>query len=385
LAQYLFAVYSGSLITSVYFTTGEALEFEYYDGTNNYYLITSQLFRDPAAWYHIVAVWDTTQATSSNRMKLYINGTQVTAFSSSNYPTQNLNGYINSTTVHYIGASVSNSRYLDGYQAEQRLIDGQALTPNSFGTFNSYGVWQPVAYAGSYGTNGFYLPFSNTANTTALCYDASPQGNNWTPNNISLTAGITYDSMKDVPTLTSANVANYCVVNPLDTGGATITNGNLTQTTPSSGYGTTRGTLAVSSGKWYWEVTPSSLTAGAQIGFCSPTEAVSSSTQLYNLATAYTYWQNGDKGSNGSSSAYGASYAANDVIGIALDLTAGTIVFYKNNTSQGTAYTGLSGTFTPAICDNSGSSSSVFNVNYGQQPFTYTPPSGFVALNTYNL
>ena len=368
-----------------YFTSSDTLYF--YDATSGADYGTTQVFRDPAAWYHIVVAMDTTQATAGNRTKIYVNGFQVTAFGTATAATQNNNSAFNvASTLFVLGVyNPTPNNYFDGYFSETRFVDGQALTPNSFGTFNSYGVWQPVAYAGSYGTNGFYLPFSNTANTTALCYDASPQGNNWTPNNISLTAGITYDSMKDVPTLTSANVANYCVVNPLDTGGATITNGNLTQTTPSSGYGTTRGTLAVSSGKWYWEVTPSSLTAGAQIGFCSPTEAVSSSTQLYNLATAYTYWQNGDKGSNGSSSAYGASYAANDVIGIALDLTAGTIVFYKNNTSQGTAYTGLSGTFTPAICDNSGSSSSVFNVNYGQQPFTYTPPSGFVALNTYNL
>ena len=374
--------YSSTSATSVIDFSSDNIRILNIDPTNGQLgVVTNAVYRDPAAWYHIVV-----SSVPSSLPKLYVNGVPVTSFSSS-YPVTASWYFGSGSVAQWIGREQysSSNTYFDGELTEVRYIDGQALTPNSFGTFNQYGVWQPVAYAGSYGTNGFFLPFSNTANTTALGYDFSPQGNNWTTNNISLTAGSTYDSMVDVPTLTSANVANYCVVNPLDTGGATMTNGNLTQTTPSSGYGTTRGTLAVSSGKWYWEVTPSSLTAGAQIGICSPTETVSSSTQLYNLATAYTYWQNGDKGSNGSSGAYGASYAATDVIGIALDLTAGTIVFYKNNTSQGTAYSSLSGTFTPAICDNSGSSSSVFNVNYGQQPFVYTPPSGFLPLNTYNL
>jgi hypothetical protein len=109
--------------------------------------------------------------------------------------------------------------FYDGYLTEINFIDGQALTPNSFGTINSYGVWQPITYGGSYGTNGFYLPFTNNASTTTLGYDFSPQGNNWTTNNISLTAGSTYDSMTDVPTLTSATAANYAVMNPLDTTG----------------------------------------------------------------------------------------------------------------------------------------------------------------------
>jgi hypothetical protein len=120
--------------------------------------------------------------------------------------------------------------FFDGYLAEINFIDGQALTPNSFGTFNSYGVWQPITYGGSYGTNGFYLPFSNNASTTTLGYDFSPNGNNWTTNNISLTAGATYDSMTDVPTLTSATAANYCVyANPLWVGQRLLAGHGVTQ------------------------------------------------------------------------------------------------------------------------------------------------------------
>jgi len=96
------------------------------------------------------------------------------------------------------------------------FVDGQQLTANSFGAFNGQGVWQPVRYGGSYGTNGFYLPFTNTTSTITLGYDFSPNGNNWTTNNISLTAGVTYDSMTDVPTNTSATVANYCVWSPIN-------------------------------------------------------------------------------------------------------------------------------------------------------------------------
>ena len=184
-------------------------------------LITTQVFRDPSAWYHIVVQVDTTQATSSNRLKLYVNGTQVTSFSTTNYPSQNTDTFINTDTYQVgIGrvAPFSGTEYFDGYMAEINFIDGQALTPSSFGETDSItGVWKPKAYSGTYGTNGFELNFSDNSASTAATIgkDYSGNGNNWTPNNISVTAGATYDSMQDVPTLTSATAANYAVLNPL--------------------------------------------------------------------------------------------------------------------------------------------------------------------------
>ena len=222
---------------------------------------TTAVYRDPSSWYHVVYALDTTQATASNRVKMYINGVQITSFSSSTYPTQNLDTYANSTVAHYhnvFGSSYLSTTYAcDQYLAEINFIDGQALTPSSFGKTNAVtGQWIPKKYGGTYGTNGFYLKFADASAATAAAIgkDSSGNGNNWTPNNISVTSGVTYDSMTDVPTLTSPTVANYCTLNPLDTGttGGTnsITNGNLSLTNVSGNY-TIRGTIGmVTTGKF---------------------------------------------------------------------------------------------------------------------------------------
>jgi len=142
----------------LFFDSNDNLQFGLNGTSTNYNNITTQVFRDPSAWYHIVAVVDTTQATASNRMKLYVNGSQITSFSSSSLPTQNFSTRMNlSGTTPTIGAFDLNGtrqRSLDGYMAEVNFIDGQALTPSSFGNTNSTtGVWQPAKYTGTYGTN----------------------------------------------------------------------------------------------------------------------------------------------------------------------------------------------------------------------------------------
>jgi hypothetical protein len=139
------------------------------------YRQTTQVFRDPAAWYHITVAVDTTQATGANRVKVYVNGTQVTAFAASNDPTQNSDLGINQAALHSIANNSYFTNYYDGEMTEINFIDGQALTPNSFGTFNSYGVWQPITYGGSYGTNGFYLPFTSNSSTYAGGFNGSNQ------------------------------------------------------------------------------------------------------------------------------------------------------------------------------------------------------------------
>jgi hypothetical protein len=355
-------------------------------------LITTQVFRDPAAWYHIVLAWDSTQATSSNRVKLYVNGTQVTAFSTAIYPPLNDNTYVNlSSAVHVMGRyNSSPSEYYDGEMTAINFIDGQALAPTSFGTFNSYNQWQPITYGGSYGTNGFYLPFTNTTSTTTLCYDSSPNGNNWTPNNISLTAGSTYDSLTDVPTLTSETVANYAVLNPLqnhDSGyTVALTNGNLSVAITYVSGGnmiTVPSTVKTpASGKWYWEITVKSTLGGAAsgIGIITPDSYIEA---VLPPTDNYIYVQNGNKRNNSTVTAYGSSYTNGDVIGVALDVGAGTITFYKNNTSQGTAFTGIAAVpyYAVVTLNDTGS----YAANFGQQPFVYTAPSGFLPLNTFNI
>lgn len=356
---------------------------------------TTQVFRDPTAWYHIVIAADTTQATANNRIRLYVNGSEVTSFATITNPAQNADLGINSTGIHRMsGNAIPDGLFFDGYMAEVNFVNAQQLTPSAFGyTDPKTGVWVPKAYTGTYGTNGFYLKFTDNsaATATTIGRDFSGNGNNWTPTNISVTTGVTFDSMLDSPT----NYAdggngrgNYAVLSPLDWVGAanTITAGNLDITTSSSVVSAALATMFVSSGKWYWEFTVGGVGGFCQIGIAKTPIGAISTNGPYQSANAYTYISvNGNKGNNNTTSAYGATYTTNDVIGVALDMDAGTLVFYKNNVSQGTAYSGLTGEFTPIIGDSGNASTISANANFGQRPFAYTPPAGFRALNTQNF
>jgi hypothetical protein len=121
--------------------------------------VSNQLFRDTSAWYHVVLSVDTTQGTASNRLKVYVNGDEITSWSTNNAPSQNFDTAINNDKIHSVGALSSTAAFVDGYMGEVNFIDGQALTPDSFGETGDYGEWKPTKYAGTYGTNGFYLPF----------------------------------------------------------------------------------------------------------------------------------------------------------------------------------------------------------------------------------
>jgi hypothetical protein len=381
--------YSGTTSFGMQFNSDNTLNLYNYSGAFTLNLTTTQVFRDPSAWYHLVFTIDTTQATAANRAKIYVNGAQVTAFSTATYPSQNSSLNIGTSTSVGIGVLEQQAtQYLDGYLTEFNLIDGQALTPSSFGeTDTTTGSWKPKAYTGTYGTNGFYLKFSDIATTSGsnagLGKDFSGNANYWTTNNISVTAGTTYDAMIDSPTLTSATVANYAVLNSLSKGtNISLTNANLTASYGSAAWTSAFGTMGVSTGKWYWEITLTS--AGTDVGVgISTNPAGSANSYIGSDINSWGYYgSNGNKWNNNSQTAYGATYANGDVIGVALDLDAGTLVFYKNNTSQGTAFSSLaSNTYFPALSVNNSS----FAANFGQRPFTYTPPTGFVRLNTYNL
>jgi hypothetical protein len=393
---------AGSYIT---FASGTLGVINFVAGATDTGVVTTQVFRDPSAWYHIVIAVDTTQATSTNRVKFYINGVQVTAFGTTIYPTLNSNFNFNSTVAHLIGAAnvtSSISQFLDGYLEEINFIDGQALTPSSFGAYNSYGVWSPAKYTGSYGTNGFYLNFQdNSAVTTTanigIGADSSGNGNYWTSNNISLTAGATYDSMLDVPTNTSPTNANYTVLSPLVTGNVSAPiAGNLQAYLPASSnaYYNFVGTVGVTSGKWYWENTLVVKDASAgqwiQVGIVSATTTYTNNALGFtgNMSAGYAYYNDGFKAGNTVTASYGASFTTGDVIGIAFDADNGTITFYKNGTSQGQAFTGISNAvpWLPIIqMYRSTGTSQTAAINFGQQPFAYTVPTGYARLNTYNL
>jgi hypothetical protein len=248
-------------------------------------LNTTQVFRDLSAWYHIVVVWDSTNATSSNRLRLYINGSQVTTFITNTQPPQNAVSTINSAVLHTHGDLYygSHLNYFDGYLADINFIDGQALTPSSFGQISTVtGVWQPIAYSGTYGTNGFKLNFSNGTSTTTLGYDSSGNSNNWTTNNVSLTAGVTYDWMLDSPTPlagTSYGVGNYATLNPLGKSTyANISNGNLNiswSDNASANFAANSATITLpSSGKWYFELSNAAADGnnGIGVGICDATK-----------------------------------------------------------------------------------------------------------------
>jgi hypothetical protein len=341
---------------------------------------TNAVFRDPSAWYHIVVAVDTTQATAANRIQIYVNGV-LQSIRSANYPALNANTQFNDTVIHRIGGY--SGAFFDGYMAEINWIDGQALTPSSFGSTNALtGVWQPAPYTGTYGTNGFYLPFTdNSALTTSsnvgLGRDYSGNGNYWTTNNISITAGVTYDSMTDVPTLTNATTANYCVFNPLDVsyGAPLLSNANLRVSYSASGRAL--GTIFVSSGKWYAEFTMTQISAGN-----ADAVGISGVGTTNSMLRAYT--QDGTYFNGTAWTAYGSSFTNGDVIGVAYDPAAQTLEFFKNNTSQGVKTSvGIStATFVTWV---QGASGNNISANFGQRPFAYTPPTGFVALNTFNL
>jgi hypothetical protein len=377
----------------------DCLRFQSYVGGVNASFVTAQVFRDPSAWYHIIVAVDTTQATSTNRVKIYVNGSQVTAFTVATYPSQNADLAFNGAYDHILGSAGYD---FDGYLAEVNFINALQLAPTSFGSFNSLtGVWQPAKYTGAYSTNGFYLPFTNTTSTTTIGYDFSGNSNNFTSSNISLTAGTTYDSMTDVPTLTSATTANYAVMNPLSqSSNITLSGANLnTAGNTGADTGVAGSTFGLITGKWYVEYTVNGTNSNRPgIGIiANPTGNFRNGDADFSNAGSFEYYPNGALDVAGSSLGTFSSFTTNDIIGIAIDCDNGAAYVSKNNTWQnsgvptsGASKTGAVVTWAPtstytqyvAISQYSSSSAST---NFGQRAFSYTPPTNFNAVNTFNL
>ena len=186
------------------------------NGTSSANLISTQVLRDHSAFYHVMVAVDTTQATSSNRVKMYLNGSQITSFATENYPSQNYDGNIINNVQHNIGARTGSNRHFDGYLAEIHLLDGFAYDPSYFGETTSEGIWIPKQYTGSYGSNGFKIDGRDASD---LGDDESGNGNDFTTNGLAA-----HDQVLDSPT------NNFCVLTPLATlmdSGSTLSNGNL--------------------------------------------------------------------------------------------------------------------------------------------------------------
>ena len=393
---------STSYFDTVYFDTNDKLycRFRIPGSGDKMYRVTTQTFRDTSAWYHLVFQYDTDGKTASpDNFKMYVNNELITSYATTyGTLTTDWESFWNGLYTQVMGrrSYTPAGTYLDGYMAEVNSVDGQALLPSDFGETDDNGTWVPKKYTGTYGTNGFYLDFEDTSSVAALGTDSSGNGNTWTVNNVSLTAGTTYDSMKDVPTLTDEDTANFATRNPLAySPSMTFSNGNLTTNgTLASWYGAAS-TIFVNSGKWYWETTITVKGTYIQIGAAEEDWLPNSSVALQSNAYGY-YSYNGNAVRDGASTAYGTTYTTGDVIGVALDYDNGAIWFSKNGTWQNSAtisevqagtttnaaFTGVTESLTPANCQYG---TATQNHNYGQRAFAYTQPTGFKKLNTFNL
>jgi hypothetical protein len=360
---------------------------------------TTQLFRDPSAWYHIVVAIDSTQATSSNRIKIYVNGSQVTSFLLNTVFAQNTNTSFGSNCLHTIGryADVS-AGFFNGYHSEVYFINGQQLDPTSFGEFDEdSGIWKPIDVSGlTFGTNGFYLDFEDSA---ALGDDVSGNGNDFTVNN--LTA---IDQTTDTPT------NNFITMNPLDNyyAASTFSEGNCKMVTAGTPQTWNTSTFGVSSGKWYCEIKLTNDGSGGSSLFgIADRPTVSATAELGELATTYAYLSSGNFRTNNTNTSNGVSSADGDIIGIALDLDSAqnTISYYKNGTILGSAQditAPVSGNYFIASSDWLDGASDVctYEYNFGNPTFTissgntdgngygnfeYAVPSGYLSLCTANL
>ena len=369
--------------------------FYIWDYSSNYKinLVATSAFRDDSAWYHLICAVDTTQATASDRVKLWINGIQYTDWDSAGagvvYPAQNYETAVGVAEEMRIGARENKaSQFLDGYLADFHYVDGQALDPTDFGEFDANNVWQPIAYSGSYGTNGFHLKFDNTAD---LGEDAAGS-NDWTANNFSTTAGTGNDSLFDSPTNgtqtdTGAGgevSGNYATWNPLDSSGNAITlsNGNLDVVNSTTTYDNLKATIAIQtgSGSWYWEA--ENTAAGSMtIGLVKLTANLVGNKFVGSVTGSWGLGESGYKWAEGSFTTGSAGYATvGDKVGVLFNSTAGTVTYYINGSPESTAFTGLTdGPYLPAVYARS-SAGATFN--FGQRAFAYSAPSGAKPLCT---
>ena len=434
-AEYVITAFNGTNTDRIAFANDDQLHIELKNGNaTEAELHSKKLFRDPSAWYHIVVALDTTDGTTANRCKAYVNNQLITDWDTNDTISQNysMSGFNTASKVQdigaYSGSGGSRSAHCDGYMAELHFIDGQQLTPSSFGeTDEDTGQWIPKKYVGTYGNEGYYLNFSDNSNTTSttLGKDNSGNGNNWTPNNVAV-----HDSVPDTPT------NNFCTFNPIDINVGmvpTIAEGGLKFTTASgNNHSRTDSTIRPSSGKWYaefyfvsgYESTDSTIQVGILSGnagrFAGNNDNLTEDNGLGSDGVAYM--NNGAVADESSLTILTGltTWVNDDIIGMAVDLDNDKLFISKN----GTWFTNGTGTQDPANGTNpvysggniashkkfgfnihsKGYNGTVHKGNYGQDStfagatsaggnadsggigdFKYAPPSGFLALCTKNL
>ena len=391
------------------FTNDSELEIVTWDG-NNGFIKTNAKFRDSFSWYHIVARIDTTQSTNTDRIRLYVNGEQITSVAGgATYPSQNhdYNCLGSSGAYQLVGARATGTTAsptygegFDGYIAQAIYCQGQSLAPTSFGSTNANGIWVPNSQPSvTYGSQGFKLDFSKTgttANASGFGADSSGNGNHMT------SAGLGTN-----PSTTDTCINNFATMNPINifpNSTPIITNGNLkTQSQNTSGAGICS-TIAVSTSKWYAEGKIGSGNTLA-VGVVDIGNSAFNKTGTPVNSVDYNY--GGGIGVNNSNAQTGVgTFTGGDIIGIALnmDTATGTVTFYKNGNAVGspqnftTSKPGFAAFYFQS--HTSGGNQSV-QWNFGNPIFTladaaqsdangygkfeYAVPSGYYALCTKNL
>ena len=386
---------------------------EYYqvnDGSASASVVTTQVFRDTTAWYHIVLAYDSSQGTAADRVKFYVNGTVVSSYSGTSYPAQDLDSRLNQASqTLVIGQDGNDSKDFDGYMCELVLIDGQALDATSFGEFDSDTptTWKPKDPSSlTFGDDGFYLDFEDSGD---LGDDESGNGNDFTESNLAAT---------DQVTDTCTN--NFCVMNHLDNyfAGSTFSNGNLQVNTANSPYTYNTGTMGMTKGKWYFEGKWISAGSGnSAVGIIS-TVSTGTSDEAPNKTDSAMYKDDGVVRRNNGNGTSIAEVSNNNLIMVAYDADNNFAYFGYNGTwgNSGDPTSGASGTggydpgnvpastatgaYFPMFSDHNSGQGFSMSFNFGSPDysissgnsdanghgnFEYAVPSGYFALCTKNL
>ena len=402
---------SGFIEGRIQFTNADQLQYTDRDsgsGSTDIQKITNRRLRDHSAWYHIVVAIDTTDGTADDRIKIYINGVRETSFSSSTNPSQNYSvSFYRSSADNYVGVNNNSSDFFDGYLAEINFIDGQALTPASFGETNSEtGQWIPKKYSGGYGNNGYYLNFSDNSGTSAttLGKDNSGNSNNFTPSNFNVTANdVDNDSVLDTPT------NNWCTLNPLtgywaEGGSIPLSDGLLHADNPNSGDRAVFATFRLKAGKkYYFEGKYFEQGSGSQCKWAitSLGRQDGKAVKPFGDGAFGIDW----RGGAGTTTAIDPAGANNigsrpsngQVIGVAIDLVNGKFYAHKGNSyynsgdpANGTGAivtnipTGVDYNFIGSV-DSGGPVFAEFKINFGQQGFAHQPTGFTDLLNSQEL
>ena len=345
--QVLFQALDGSFPEKLQFNSAAKLEYDHDIAGTDYTVRSDMVFRDTSNWYHIMVAKDTTQATETNRIKVYVNGEQQTLSEYQlGYPPQNYDGLINSTNAHYVGSN-STSEYFSGLMSHIHFIDGTAYDASAFGKYDANGVWTiKTSPSVTYGTNGFFILKDGNSVT-----DQSGRGNNFT------VGGGTLTDLKDNPdnVFATMNALSKSLSNVV------LSKGNTIIRNDASANGNVLGTIALGNGKYYWE---NYRHGGGNIGCGLTLASVDGSNHSAIHGSRVNYYQDGNIYQNGfglSDINTGVTYSDTDIIGVSVDTEGGTIKFYKNG----------------ALVNNSSQTNSAFT--YAQNeliPFWYVNNGG---------